>query len=524
MIEYISKWFNGENSLRGATKLLVVTLFLSNVLGVVRDRYLAQKIPTDLLDTYYAAFRLPDLVFNILILGAIASAFIPVFTNLLTTRSREQAFAVAHSVISIALTAMIFALAVLYFLLPVLVPAVVPAFSAEKQQTTLELSRLFLISPIFFGLSYFLGGILNSHKRFFVYALAPLLYNFSIIIATAFFADRYGVLAPAVGVLAGASLHMLVQLPTAIALGYRAKPVFDYKDPSVRKIGKLMIPRTIGLAAQQFVLLGFTSIGSGLGAGAVAIYNLADNIQTMPTAVFGNSVASAVFPHLSETASLKDKKKFARYFERSVNSVLFFLIPSTIGVFMLRAQIVRLLLGSGFFGWEQTIATARTLGFFAVALVFSGLIPLLSRSFYAWQDTKTPTTVGVVSAFISLASGFLLSRELGVAGLAFGFVIGSVLNAGVLYSILKERVPEINEQEILVPAAKMVIASSVMAVVVQFSKQFVGTVYDLDRFFEVFVQTAVAVGLAVVVYLGLMKLLGMPRFGKFFINGKNKTA
>lgn len=520
MIEYISKWFNGENSLRGATKLLVVTLFISNVLGVIRDRYLAQKIPTDLLDTYYAAFRLPDLVFNILILGAIASAFIPVFTQVLSTRSKQQAFAVASSVISIAITLTLIVLAVLYFLLPSLVPIIVPAFSPPKQQFTLELSRLFLLSPIFFGLSYFLGGILNSHKRFFVYSLAPLVYNLSIIIATRFFADRYGVFAPAVGVVLGSLFHMLIQLPTAIGLGFRFSPSFNYKDPSVRKIGKLMVPRTIGLGAQQLVLLGFTAIGSGLGAGAVAIYNLADNIQTMPTAVFGNSVASAVFPHLSEAVAIRARQKFARYFERSVSSVLFFLVPATAGVYMLRAQIVRLLLGSGFFGWEQTIETARTLGFFAIALVFSGLIPLLARSFYAWQDTKTPTTIGVGSSLISLGAGFLLSREFGVGGLALGIVAGSIINAGVLYTILKERVPEIDEKKILLPTLKMVVATVVMATSLQITKIYFGTIYDLDRYIEVLIQTVSAVVVSVAVYFGLMKLLGMPHFGKFFDNGK----
>lgn len=504
--------------------MLVVTLFISNILGVIRDRYLAQKIPTDLLDTYYAAFRLPDLVFNILILGAIASAFIPVFTNLLTTRDKKQAFYVAHSVISIALSLMLVMLFLLYFLLPTLVPLIVPSFSLEKQQITLQLSRLFLVSPIFFGISYFLGGILNSYKRFFVYSLAPLLYNFSIIIGTRFFADDYGVTAPAVAVIVGAALHMAIQLPAAWKLGFRFLPRFDYKNPSVRKIGKLMIPRTIGLGAQQFLLLGFTAIGSGLGSGAVAIYNLADNIQTMPTAVFGNSVASAVFPHLSESASLRNRDKFARYIEKSIDSVLFFLIPSTVGVFMLRAQIVRLLLGSGFFGWEQTIETARTLGFFAIALVFSGLVPLLARGFYAWHDTKTPTIIGIVSAVISLVTGFMLSREFGIGGLALGFVIGSVINAGVLYIFLRKKVPQINEGNILLPVFKMIIATFIMAVVLQMVKQLFGTIYDLDRYFEVLIQTASAVILSVGVYFGLMKLFGMPYFGKFFTNGKETRS
>lgn len=522
MFELVSQWLARENSLRAATKLLAVTLTLSNILGVIRDRFLAQKIPTDLLDTYYAAFRLPDLVFNILILGAIASAFIPVFTGLVSRKQTKEALHVANAVISIAMAVMLVVLVVLYLFLPVFIPWLVPEFSADKQGVTLQLARLFLVSPLFFGLSYFLGGILNSYKRFLVYSLAPLVYNFSIIAGTVLFADRFGVWAPAVGVVVGSLFHMVIQLPSALQLGFRPRVAFDFANPAVRQIGTLMIPRSIGLAAQQLVLLGFTSIGSGLGAGAIAIYNLADNIQTMPTAVFGNSIASAVFPHLSESASLKARHQFARYFERAVVSVLFFLVPASFGLYLLRAQIVRLLLGTGFFGWEQTIQTARTLGYFSFALVFAGTLPLLARSFYAWQDTKTPTVVGIGASFLTLVSGFIFSQELGVSGLALGFALGSLVNAGLLYTILKTRIPEIKQANILAPFLKMLAASVVMAGVLQLVKQFFGTIYDLDRFVEVFIQAAAAIIVSVGLYLGLMKLFGLPQLARFF-NGSRSN-
>ncbi|MBI2263082.1 hypothetical protein HYU72_00310 [Candidatus Berkelbacteria bacterium] len=166
--------FTKEDSLRSATWILVVTLLLSNILGFIRDRFLAQKIPTDLLDTYYAAFRLPDLVFNLLILGAIASAFIPVFSGFLVKKKDEEAFYVANAVLNFALVSLIFALCLLFVLMPFLVSLLVPAFSPEKQILTVKLARILLFSSLFFSISYILGGVLNSFRRFLSHSLAPL--------------------------------------------------------------------------------------------------------------------------------------------------------------------------------------------------------------------------------------------------------------------------------------------------------------------------------------------------------------
>ena len=176
---------------------------------------------------------------------------------------------------------------------------------------------------------------------------------------------------------------MLIQLPVVIKLGYRYQPTADWKDPGVKRIFRLMIPRAIGLGAMQILLLVYTFLASKLQPGSIAIFNLADNIQTMPVVVFGTSFATALFPSLSETFSLKKFNDFTNLFWKGTRAVLYLLIPSGIGVILLRAQIVRLILGSGHFGWEQTIETANILGFFAISLFAQGLIPLFARVFYS---------------------------------------------------------------------------------------------------------------------------------------------
>lgn len=510
MIQIFQQIFNGKNSIRGASWILIVTLTLSNILGFFRDRFLAQKIPTDLLDTYYAAFRIPDLIFNLLILGAIASAFIPVFTGYITRDKEEEGWHVALAIFNFAIVALLFTLLILFFVMPYLIPILVPSFSPEKQHLTLRLARILLLSPFFFGISYILSGILNSFKRFAVYSIAPLVYNFSIIFATYFFADRYGVLAPTLGVVTGAFLHMAIQAPQAYKLGFRYRFLWDTAHQSVRKIGKLMIPRSIGLGAQQILLFVFTALASSLGGGAVAVYNLADNIQTVPSVIFGASFATAIFPTISEAISHNRQNEFSYYIIKTLRTVLFLLIPMSAGMILLRIQLVRLILGSGYFGWEQTISTANTLGFFALSLAAAGAIPILARGFYALQDTKTPTVVTILGAGLSIILGLLLSKTFGVPGLAAAYTLGNFLIFGILYLLLRRRILDFQEREFLIFIFKVLLLTLLMALTLQGTKILVGNLVDMQRAWGVLLQFLLSACAGIAVYLGAAYVINLP--------------
>jgi len=194
MIQRLRNLISGTNTVTAAASILVATTLVSNVLGMLRDRFFAQKVPTDLLDTYFAAFRIPDFIFNLLILGTVSAAFIPLFLAE-REKSEQRAWQMANRTITLTIGVLILLAIVLWILMPVLTPLLVPDFSAEKQQLTLQLTRILLIQPIFFGLSYLFSGILNAMKRFFVYALAPLVYTAAIIVSTLLFADQFGVYA-----------------------------------------------------------------------------------------------------------------------------------------------------------------------------------------------------------------------------------------------------------------------------------------------------------------------------------------
>jgi putative peptidoglycan lipid II flippase len=501
MRKFFRNFFDGKNSLSVASIILIITLFLSNVLGVIRDHYLTQKIPTDVLSTYYAAFRIPDLLFNVLILGAISAAFIPVFSSLISNKREKEAWLTANSVINIAIVSLIISCFILAIIMPYLVPLFVPGFSHEEQLSTVKLARIMLASPVFFGLSYIFGAILNSYKRFAVYALAPLVYNVTIILGTLFLADRYGITGVALAVVAGAFLHMAIQIPVALRLGFKWQLVLDVKSSFVRRIGKLMLPRALGLGANQILLLFFTTIASSLGGSAVAVYNLSDNIQTMPMVVFGTSFAMAIFPTLSEKASEKNYEQFSMYFLKSLRSILFFMIPISFGVYLLRKQIVRMILGSGHFGWSQTNDTAALLGFFALALVFTSIIPLLARSFYALHNTKIPMFITIITVAVSVFAGYLLAPKMGISGLAIAYSLGSLFNALALYILLRTRV-KIDERSVIWFLLKVLIASLIMAAAI-WEAIIVTNVFNMHRFWGVFAQTAISASVGIFVFFVL---------------------
>lgn len=503
MVKKVSAFLHRQNSTTVASAILMITLFLSNILGVVRDHYLTQKIPTDLLSAYYAAFRIPDFIFNILILGAITSAFIPIFTNLISRgdEERKEAWQVAASIINIAVILLVGLSIILAFLMPWLMPFVVPGFDAAHQNLAVKLARIMLLSPIFFGLSYIFGGILNSFKRFLVYALAPIVYNLIIIAGTLIFADKFGVIGVAVSVIIGAFLHFLIQLPVAIKLGFRFQLKIFWQNWAVRRIGLLMIPRAIALGMNQVMLLVFTSIASVLGGYSIAVYNLADNIQTMPMVVFGTSFATAIFPSLSEAIALNKHEEFAGQLQKTTRIILYFMIPMIAVLILLRMQIIRLIFGSGHFGWEQTMATANTLAYFATSLVFTGLIPLFSRAFYALHNTRTPMIVTVIGAVISIVLGKVFSLTLGVEGLALGYSIGMAVSAILLYLMLRQKIKITNEGAVVWFTIKVIIAALLMSAALQESKMLIGVLVDMQRAWGVVIQTLASLTAGLIVYL-----------------------
>lgn len=513
MVKKISSFFHSENSFRGASVILIVTLLLSNILGLLRDRFLATFIPTSELDIYFAAFRIPDLLFNFLILGAISSVFIPIFCDYIAGKNLDEGFLVTNSLINIAVSVMVLLAIIMFFLMPSATHLVVPSFATDKFDKTVMLSRILILTPIFFSASYIISGVLNSFKRFVAYSIAPLIYNLSIIVGTLILGEKIGILGVVYFVVAGSALHLFVQLPSAIRLGYKYQLIFNWRHKVIKKVFTLMIPRTIGMGVNQIMLLVYTAIASALTTGSISAFNFANNIQTMPTVVFGTSFATAVFPTLTTAIAEKDYEKYNFYFTRTVRTIAYLLIPFTVIFILLRAQIIRLILGAGEFAWSDTRTTALTLGYFSLSLLAQGLIPLFARAFFAHKDTKTPMYISICTVVLSIALGYNLSGKMGVAGLALAFTIGSYFNAILLYIAMRRQYNFSFDKTILISVLKIVTSASVMGVVVWFLNHQIANFVDMQTFVGILEQALISSIFGLLIYLGLTYLFRCEEIG-----------
>lgn len=438
-MKMVNNFRNWENnfSISKATLIVGFLTLLSRVIGLLRDRLFAGTFGAgDTLDIYYAAFRIPDLVFNLLILGTLSVAFIPVFSELLF-KDKIRAYKNANTVLNSSVLLMSVICIFLFIFAKPLTKLLAPGFDGDKLYNTVLLTKILLFSPIIFTLSNIFSSVLNAQKRFIVVGIAPILYNLGIIFGLLYLYPHFGLQGLGYGVLLGALMHLFVQIPETVHLGFKWQLIIDVKDKAFQKIGRLFIPRIFGVDSSQISLLIGSMIGSILASGSITVFNLANNLQAVPIGVFAISAAIAVFPLLSENFSQKRNMVFLGNLYKTISQILFFIIPVSIWFLLLRAQIVRLAFGSGKFDWQDTILTFNTLGVFSMALVSQSLTPLFSRAFYARQNTVIPVVVNLFSMLLNGILAYILGKKIGIVGVAAGFSVASLLNAITLFVILK---------------------------------------------------------------------------------------
>lgn len=402
------KLFTKESkTIAGGAFLIAVSSVLSRILGLFRDRLLVSRFGvSDALDAYYASFQVPNFLFALLILGTLSVAFIPVFTEYVAKDKHEDAWRMTNSILTIVGVVMGFLCLALSAGAHKLVPIIAPGFEGEKLKLAIALTRVMMLSPFVFALSAVLTSVLNAHKRFLAASLAPLLYNASIIFGIVALSKPFGVLGVAYGAILGAVLHFLVQVPAVVALGWRSHLVFDTKHEGVREVGRLFLPRVFGIDISQISQFVGTAIGTTFGVGAPALFNLAMNIAAVPVGVVAIPFAMAAFPALSEAAARNDRESFRSTFSMTLRQVLFFLVPLTVLAFVLRLQIVRVLIGAKTLSWNDTRLSAAVLALAVLTMTLQGLAPLLARAFYALKNTWIPVAISLAAMAANIAATF----------------------------------------------------------------------------------------------------------------------
>jgi putative peptidoglycan lipid II flippase len=422
--------------------IVVSVAFLgSRVLGWVRLVVIGNGFAPSELDTFFAAFRLPDLIFQLVAAGAVGSALIPIVAGLLATSERERAWRVVSTVVNLMLVALALLAVALAIAAPFVVRAITPGFDEIQLARTIELTRIMLLSPIFLALGAVATSVLNAGGRFAAAAIAPIVYNLAIIGGAVFLAPTFGVRGLALGVVCGSLGHLLVQLRGLDRIGFVYEPQVDIADTHARDALKLMAPRAVGLGAGQITFVVVTSLASTLGAGAITAYNIAFALLQIPIGVIGVPLGVVVFPSLSREVALGRVDEYVALLTRALRLLLYVMLPLGGLLAILRRQAVTLLFGYGRFDAASIDLTANALLFFVIGLAAHALIAVLARAFYARQDTRTPVLAAILAVVANTTLATLLVGPLGLGGIALAIAIAAWIEAVVLLGLLARRLP-----------------------------------------------------------------------------------
>lgn len=485
----------------------MATVVLSKVLGLIRDRLLAHTFTPDTVAIFFAAFRLPDLIFQLIIFGALSVAFIPVFTEYLEDNGKKEAFKLAESTLSLALLILICLTVLVYIFVDPLTKIIVPGFNELQREQVALLTRVILIGQIILTVGSFFIGILQSFRRFIIPALAGVFYNLGIILGILFLTKPLWILGPAVGVIIGAILHMLIQLPLIWSMGFRFGSIKSIIHPGVKEIVRLMSFRTIGLAAEQINETVGLILASLISTASVTYLTFAQHLQVVPIGLFGATLAQAALPVLSSERSRGRIDEFKATLLTTMHQILFLALPAAAILIVLRIPAVRLVFGASQFDWEATVLTGRTLGFLAVGLFAQAVSLLLVRGFYALKDTKTPVIVSLIVVLINISLSFYLVRvlNLDIWSLGLSFSVSSILSGILLFWTLDIKVGGFDKSQVFGPLLKMFVATVIMGVCLYVPIKLLDKViFDTTRTINLIALTGLASIFALSIYIFLV--------------------
>jgi putative peptidoglycan lipid II flippase len=535
MVRRFLKLFNRDfGGLHEAAYLLGTFALLSQILGLVRDRLLAHSFgASHLLDMYYASFRIPDLLFVSVASFASATAIVPFFIERIN-KGHEEAKKFLNDIFTLFFMAMAVASVIAFIFMPVLAPYVVPGFSGADQNEVVFLARILLLSPFLLGLSNLVGSITQSVNKFFVFALSPVLYNLGIIFGIVFLYPLFGISGMILGVVIGAFFHLAIQLPVILKEDFfpRFSRSVDWK--SIKRVTLLSLPRTLAMSVNNISILLLITFASLISVGSISIFQFAYNLQSVPLSIIGVSYSVAAFPTLSRLFANGEKKKFAEHITNAAKHIIFWSLPVIFLFIVLRAQIVRVILGSGRFNWDDTRLTAASLALFVISLVAQSLILLFTRGYYATGNTKKPLMINVFSAVLIIVlayffihgfseqNGFRVFLESvlkigGIAGagvilLPLAYSIGTVLNAVLQWVMFEKEFAKGMTKEISQAFWHSLTASFAMGVVAYEGLNIFALVFDQNKFLGIFLQGFLAGILGIIAGVIVLIVLKNPEF------------
>lgn len=421
-MDRILKIFSKESiNINQAALLLGFFTLLSQILALFRDRSIAHFIgPSPSLDAYYAAFRVPDLIFISLASLASVTVLIPFIVTKMPVRSpdnsgaggsdgkvTEEARKYLNDVFTVFFIGLVIVSLIAFFLMPFFISFIAPGFTPLMQSKVIALSRIMLLSPILMGLSNLFGTVTQIFRKFFIYSLSPILYNLGIIVGIIFFYPVFGIYGLALGVVLGAFMHFGIQAFASNSCGFKPRFSISVNFQEIKRMALTSFPRTLGLAFNNIALIYIIALASFFKSGSISIFNLSFSLQSVPLNIIGISYAVAAFPTLAKSVSLGKMDEFKIHLKSAARAIIFWSLPVTFLFIVLRAQIVRVILGSGSFSWDNTRLVAASLAIFSISVIAQGMIALLSRSYYAKGDTSRPLVINLICSILIIILSYI---------------------------------------------------------------------------------------------------------------------
>lgn len=504
-----------EKTLARTAGAVSFATLISRILGLFREMVLAKYFGVFATDAFFAAFRIPNLLRDLFAEGALSAAFIPTFTNYWQNQGKEQAWRLANILIN-ALTVVLAGVTLLIlFGAKYLVYFLVSGYAEipGKMELTIQLTRIMSPFLMTVALAAAVMGILNTRGRFFIPAVAPAFFNVASILAGIFLSPhmhRFGlqpITAMAIGSLVGGILQLYVQIPSLYRCGYHYQPLLIWNHPGLRRIMRLMLPAAFGLAATQINILIDNQLASYLGNGPVSWLNYAFRLMQLPIGIFGVAIATVHLTTVSKHVATNDLVGVQSHLAEAIKLAAFLNIPATLGLIFLRYPIVQVLYERGRFTPEYTIYTGDALLFYSLGLYAYSLVKIVTPTFYALGDTRTPVKYAALVIGVKIAANLALIRQLGFLGLALGTSIASILNTVLLLRALKTKIGGFGEHDVLKTLVKITIASLIMGISAERIHHWISRMVGTSTLLERAESLAVAIAAALLILLLVSHLL-----------------
>lgn len=518
------KWLEKkQSSILSAALVITFANIFSSLFGLLRERVLINQFfssdsSQQAYEAFQVAFQIPDMIFQLIVMGALAASFIPLFTEL-KKKDEQDAFRFTSIVMNwILLAFLVFSILAFIFAQPITAFRTGVGFTPEQIAVAVKLTRLMLFAQFFFAISNFLTGILQAYQRFVAPALAPIFYNIGIMVGTVVLAKYFGIYAAGLGVLIGAFLHMAVQLPLVLKMGFRWKFNFNLKFPSVKKLFSLMPPRLLTVGVTEFQNLAMGFFATTIGDLSFVVVKLASRLMTLPIRFFGVPISQASLSFLSEESEEENRQKFNNLLLQSLNQISFFAMPASVLLLILRIPIVRLVFGTYNFPWKTTVLTGKVVAIIAISITAQAMVQLLVRAFYALKDTKTPflITVGTVLSYLVVSYLSVYVFSLDVLGLGLAISLSAFLELILFIFLLNRKLTCFNAKEFWLPQLKMLLASFFMAVFLYLPFKILDeVVFDTSRTIDLIALTISTASMATLVYIYFSVLLDVKELVYF---------